>query len=252
MVRSIFAVALLFPALTSGQVLISEIMYDLAEGSDSGREWIEVYNTGGTSIVLTELTLFESNRKHGITGEQNTLPSGAFAVIADKPEKFRADYPAYVGLLFDSAFSLNNDGESLEIRKGDSVLDIATYTKSLGGNGSGESLQRTMLESGAAFAPGAPTPGASVPAGGLVRIAQPAKKAKTTSSQTSTASVSALQVLGAQTERESFEPFELESETPRLGLWLLGVGTIAGVSITGVVLGRRRDELDGWTIIEEE
>lgn len=248
MARSIFIALLFLPSITSAQVIISEIMYDLAEGSDSGREWIEVYNPSATPINLTELILFESNRKHTIKGEIPILAPFAYVVISDKPEKFRADYPSYAGLLFDSAFSLNNEGEVIEMRRGDAVLDSASYTKSLGGNGSGESLQRTSLVSGAAFSSGAPTPGASVPAGGLVRI-MPVKAKTTASKALPTAPVP--EVLGTQTTRESFEEFELENEAVSMTLWLLGVGAIAGIGLTGAVLGKKRDELDAWTIIEE-
>ncbi len=245
MVRNAFIVALLLPALTSAQVIISEIMYDLAEGSDSGREWIEVYNIGAVPLSLAELILFESNRKHVIKGESLIAP-GAHAVIADKPEKFRADYPNYTGLLFDSAFSLNNDGETIELRKGDTTIDSAVYTKSLGGNGSGESLQRTT-PTGGALAPGLPTPGAGIPVGGLVRAAiqekASAKKAVATPA-------SSPQVLGTQTERESLGSFELPQENPSMTLWLLGVGCISFVGIAGAVLARRA-EREEWTIIEE-
>lgn len=252
MVRSAFVFLLLWPTFTSAQVIISEIMYDLAEGSDSGREWIEVYNAGATPMVFTELTLFESNRKHGITGETKTVPPNTFAVIVDKPEKFRADYPTYTGLIFDSAFSLNNEGEALDLRRGEGVLDTASYEKSLGGNGSGESIQRTALARGATFAPGAPTPGTGVPTNGLVRIAAPSKKTKAATSKTTAAAPAPTpQVLGTNTAHESFETFEVPIESPSMTLWLLGAAAIAGVGITGAVLGRKRDEIDDWTIIEE-
>lgn len=246
MVRSVFVLALLLPSLTSGQVIISEIMYDLAEGSDSGREWIELYNMGATPVTLSELILFESSRKHAIKGESILAP-GAYAVIADKPEKFHADYPNYTGLLFDSAFSLNNDGETIELRKGEVIINSVSYTKSLGGNSSGESLQRTTLTSSATFVPGLPTPGTSVPAGGLVRAAV---KEKASTKKAAATPVSSPQVLGVQTAHESLEHLELPQETSGTGLWLFGVGSIACMGIAGAVLARRI-EADEWTIIEE-
>lgn len=246
MVRSLFTFTLFLPALAFAQVLVSEIMYDLAEGSDSGREWIEIYNASGAPVTLSELILFENKSNHKITGE-SLVPPGGFAIIADKPEKFRVDYPSYTGLLFDSAFSLNNEGESIELRRGETVLDTASHVKSLGGNGSGESLQRTALARDAAFAPGAPTPGAGVPATGLARIAPPVKAKSETKTATPAPPPG---ILGMQTN-SSFEPFEIRQETAGMGLWLLGVSAIAGVAITGSILGRPKDELDVWTIIEE-
>ena len=37
----------------AGDVVINEIMYDLS-GSDTDREWIEIYNKGTSSIDLAE------------------------------------------------------------------------------------------------------------------------------------------------------------------------------------------------------
>jgi hypothetical protein len=44
-VLSFLVMAFLFMPSVSGAVLINEIMYDLS-GSDTGREWIEIYNNG--------------------------------------------------------------------------------------------------------------------------------------------------------------------------------------------------------------
>lgn len=78
------------------------------------------------------------------------LEVGNYAVIADNPEQFLIDYPDYEGLLFDSAFSLNNSGETISITD-----DTVTYSSEIGANGDGNSLQL----SGDIFISASPTPG---------------------------------------------------------------------------------------------
>ena len=47
-------------------ILINEVMYDV-EGTDTDREWIEVYNDGSESVDLSTYKLFEANTNHGLT-----------------------------------------------------------------------------------------------------------------------------------------------------------------------------------------
>ena len=45
---------------------ISEIMYD-PSGSDTGHEWIEIYNDGEVAVDVKTLKLYENNTNHSIT-----------------------------------------------------------------------------------------------------------------------------------------------------------------------------------------
>jgi len=147
------------PLTVFGSVTISEIMYDLAEGSDSGREWIELYNEGSAAVSLSGWKLFEAQVNHGVattSGQSFDLPAGSFAVIADNPQKFLVDWPTFSGFLFDSSFSLSNSGEVVGIRDSDlSDIDSVTYSSSWGGQ-DGSSLQK----SGDEWVSATPTPGA--------------------------------------------------------------------------------------------
>lgn len=165
-VKSFSAVAiaaLLLPTAAVAQVVISEIMYDLPVGSDSGREWIEVFNSGSTAVTLTEWKMFEGGVNHSIspyTGSE-TLGSGTYAVISDNPAKFLEDWPTYSGPLFDSAFSLSNTGEALALRCCGSDLvdkDSIMYSSGIGASGDGNSLRR-MSASDASLTALSPTPG---------------------------------------------------------------------------------------------
>lgn len=118
-------------------------MYDL-EGSDSGREWIEVYNNGSSSVDLSSYTFFEADTNHVLSGTPSLVPAGAYAVIADNPDVFSTDWPSYTGLLFDSSFSLNNSGELLQIRNAEGVtVSSVTYSSEWGASGNSFSLTKT-------------------------------------------------------------------------------------------------------------
>ncbi|MSU56220.1 MAG: PKD domain-containing protein [Candidatus Taylorbacteria bacterium] len=144
------------PGLVFASVAITEIMYDLP-GTDTGREWVEVQNTGSTEISFLKWKLFEANTNHGLTlfqGNATTSASG-FAIIADDPTKFLTDNPSYSGTLFKSSFSLLNTGETFELKLDNVSVSQTTYTSGAGGAGDGNSLHFANN----AWQPGVPTPG---------------------------------------------------------------------------------------------
>ncbi len=142
-------ILILMAAPAYAGVVITEIMYDL-EGADTGREWIEIKNTGSSQADLTGWKLFEANTNHGITAtnpQTFILPAGAYAVIADNVEKFLVDWPNFSGTLFDSVFSLSNTGETIGIRNSEPVdIDSVSYSSSWGAAGDGNSLQKVNNE----------------------------------------------------------------------------------------------------------
>lgn len=154
------AVSILWaPQFVCAQVIFSEVMYDLRNGSDSGREWVEVQNTGGESINLATHKLTENKINHDIKLSRGkaTIATGEYAVIASDSKKFISDWPAFSGNLLDSSFSLSNTGESLVLRDAKLAdVDTLTYSDSMGGAGDGNSLQRNGL---GLWLRGAPTPG---------------------------------------------------------------------------------------------
>lgn len=131
-------------------------MYDL-EGSDSGREWVEVLNTSSAPVDLLGWKFFEANTNHSLTliKGATTLPAGGFAIISDDSNKFLADQPSFSGVLFSSSFSLNNTGESLALKNGDLVIDTVAYSSLWGGAGDGKSIQK----SGSVWVANISTPG---------------------------------------------------------------------------------------------
>ncbi len=153
----IFILALARPVF--GEVIVSEIMYDLP-GSDSGREWVEIKNTGTQSISVDfkKWKLVESDNSHNVSffrGNQ-VLPPQGFAVIASDPNKFLQDWPSYQGSILRSSFSLNNSSGKILIKLGTTTsTTLVNYDSNLGATGDGNSLQ--LFDSG--WKASIPTPG---------------------------------------------------------------------------------------------
>lgn len=153
---SCVGVWLFLPGLVFAGARITEIMYDLP-GTDAGREWIEIENSGSEGISFVKWKLFEASTNHALSlfqGNPTTTPNG-FAVIADDPAKFLADNPQYSNTLFGSSFSLSNTGETLELKLDGVSVSQALYSSSAGAAGDGSSLQLV----GGAWQAGTPTPG---------------------------------------------------------------------------------------------
>lgn len=142
------------------QLTISEVMYD-PDGTDSGREWVEIENTGTDTIDITKWKFFESNVNHTIDeidGAEKELRAGEFGIITTDKTKFLVDNPGFNGKIFKSSFSLTNTGEFLSFKnEGGVAVTEYSYDTTLGANGNGNSLQKgssRWLES-------PPTPGSA-------------------------------------------------------------------------------------------
>lgn len=163
------------PLSLFASVAITEIMYDLP-GGDAGREWIEVHNTGSETVELSDWKFFEGNTNHALTLVSGAaLPPGGYAIIADNPSLFLADWPSFSGALYDSSFSLSNAGEVLSMRNPEGA-DVSTvpYDVSVGALGDGATLQKKD----GVWVALAPTPGAPLTA--VQTPHEPAPQAATT------------------------------------------------------------------------
>ena len=134
-------------------LVISEIMYDLS-GSDSNREWIEIYNSGTEEIAVIpgsggQAWRFFDGSNHTLSLAQGTttIASFEFFVIASNAEQFLLDYPEFVGTVFDTVMSLPNSSAdiALSFDGGDNYPIAASYDSTWGGNGTGLSLEKINL-----------------------------------------------------------------------------------------------------------
>lgn len=242
-IGSLFLLFALAPVLALAQVKITEVMYD-APGADDGREWIEITNTGSSEVNIGKYKLLESGTHHGLNLVSGSalLGAGSSAVIAADATKFIADYPSYSGALFDSAFSLSNAGESLEIEDAStSPLDSIFYAAQAGANGEGGSLH---LE-GSTFAAAMPNPG-TYP-GALAAVPPPAakavpiKQAKAAPAKAVSAKVSAAKpastkaVQGSSPEFTQAAAAAAESpQIPPLYLWIAGCAAVVLLGMAGI------------------
>lgn len=149
------------PMRAHASVIINEIMFDLS-GTDTDREWIELYNDSSSEVSL-EGYKFNDGANHGLnTPPVNggvgslSIPPNGFAVLAANASVFKSEHSSYSGILIDTVMSLTNDGDSISLVDGNNdVVDSVTYTSSQGGAGDGNSLGSF----GSALFPGTPTPG---------------------------------------------------------------------------------------------
>ncbi|HEC32797.1 MAG TPA: lamin tail domain-containing protein, partial [Candidatus Kaiserbacteria bacterium] len=111
-IHYLLALTLLFFMLAlpvSAQIVISEVMYDL-EGSDSKREWVEIFNSGNDIVSLSGWRFYENDSNHKLTLVQGdeSIKSGEYAIIVNDLSTFLLDWPQFSGTIFDSSFSLSN------------------------------------------------------------------------------------------------------------------------------------------------
>ena len=148
---------ILIPSFVHADLIINEISYN-PEGTDSGFEWIEIYNSGD-SVSLENYLLREQEVNHKLTSVSDAgyiIPSGGYAIIADNSTKFLEVFPGYPGVLLDSVFSLVNTGELLELLDPNKSLVFGIrYNPDKGGNGDGSTLGLLSTE----WRPTKPTPG---------------------------------------------------------------------------------------------
>lgn len=131
------------PPIVSADVFISEIMYD-QEGTDSKREWVEVYNSGPEISDFTQYKFLENEVHHGLKEFEGglTLPANSYAIIADNPHEILSDIPEGA-IVFDSAFSLSNSGEVIAIVGANKeIIDEVFYDVEIGASGDGNTLQK--------------------------------------------------------------------------------------------------------------
>lgn len=163
----ILIVSLGLPAAARAAVVINEIMYNPG-GTDSGREWVELYNNGSQDVTLVGGSVKGSWRiadssNHTITDPASgvgrgklVVPAGGYLVIATDPSVFMGEFSGNYSVA-KSSLSLTNTGTSVSLIDGTgAVVDSVTYTASQGGDDNGTSLQlasSTWLQA-------LPTPGA--------------------------------------------------------------------------------------------
>jgi hypothetical protein len=119
--------------LSPAAVIISEIMYN-ADGSDAGREWVEIYNTGATPVDLEGWRLFDED---GGSQPGSPIPSGvslapaqALVLIEDQAV-FEGEWGTGLNVLvypgMGTSLNMANSGSAI----GDEVLQLVDANDNL-------------------------------------------------------------------------------------------------------------------------
>lgn len=142
------------PFSVSANIFITEIMYD-QEGSDAGREWVEIYNDG-EALDLADWHFYENEVHHSLIFEGSTIiASQQRIIIVQDVERMQNDFGSSVDVV-KSSYSLNNQGEKLAISNPEKeIISEITYSSEWGAVGDGQSLQWN----GNSWISAAPTPG---------------------------------------------------------------------------------------------
>lgn len=164
----IFILSLCVPAPARAAVTISEIMYNPA-GTDAGREWVELYNSGPEDVTLvggsgTGSWRITDSSNHTITDPQGgvgrgslTIPANGYLLLTSDPGVFAGEYTGTYSVA-KASLSLNNTGTTVSLVDGTgSTLDSVTYATSQGGADNGTSLQMAS----STWLQALPTPGAA-------------------------------------------------------------------------------------------
>ncbi len=143
-----------------GAVVISEIMYDPDQCSDSFCEWVELYNAGDASVNLTGWTVCGSELLAGYVNNSDgntyantgmNITGKGFAIITDGGTgtsvygNFTVNSSSTA--LHTSASSvcggLSNTGEAIYLNDSSGALsDLVNYSNSWGANGNNKTLER--------------------------------------------------------------------------------------------------------------
>lgn len=127
MVRALIVALLLLPSAAFASVSVVDVMYDVP-GTDTKHEWVE-FTTDAAIPDIRAWRFVEGGVRHKITGTSGVVPANTRFVLASDVATFKSDNPEHTGLVFDTAMSLSNSGETIALvdEKGKTVL-THTYT----------------------------------------------------------------------------------------------------------------------------
>lgn len=239
---------LFFPTHVSASLIVSEVFYD-AEGKDDGREWVEVYNTGSTSIEVGRWRFRESGVNHKLVAVSgSSIEPGGYAVIADKPEQFKVDWPNFSGTVFDSSFSLKNTGELIElIDENGAVAFGVSYSQEAGATGDGNSLN---FENGS-WRAAMPSPGHEASRDAFIKLEAAPEPRNLPAESVVEESVA---IDGGEDERVLAASYAAEPnrETRGSGImpWITLLAFVIGIGVVALVMRKRT--ISGYEITEDE
>lgn len=127
-------------------LMITEVMYDV-EGTDTDREWVEIFNDTEDTIDLSQYR-FNDGANHVLNappanGGQGSLTfqPQQYAILAANAEIFLNEHPGFSGTVIDTVMNLTNTGDMIALMLGTVSVASHTYTSDDGAAGDGHTLQ---------------------------------------------------------------------------------------------------------------
>ena len=108
---------------SSGDIVISEVMYNPLEGSDY--EFIELYNAGDNPIDLTGFTMPQGKPVNEFIFPEKSISAGEYLLVVANLESFLGKYGQQIGAQIIGSWSggrLNNNGEEIVLLDKDGNL----------------------------------------------------------------------------------------------------------------------------------
>jgi hypothetical protein len=125
-----------------GELTIDELLVNPA-GSDLGREWIEITNATGLALNLRTLHLADAASEVAV--DAGVIAAGGILVLGQSIEPSK-NGGAQVAVMYGTAISLNNDGDSISLCLGPcadgTILDRVSWGSDLGPLYDGHALVR--------------------------------------------------------------------------------------------------------------
>ncbi len=112
----------------NASVLISEVLYD-APNSDSQEEWVELYNSGCSSVDLSNYAIRDNGATFQLSG---TIGSGEYITIAKSESGFSNLYSQSPDL-HGMTLSLSNSGDYVELLEGVNLVDMVAWENKVAG-----------------------------------------------------------------------------------------------------------------------
>ena len=114
--------------LSAKGLVINEIMFN-PQGSDAGREWIEIYQDNyQDNIDLSQYKFVEGAISHNIY-PYNNKSFEEFAIICNDCNMLLSEYPGLESRpIYRSSFSLSNTGEYIAIKLNNTILSEVDYS----------------------------------------------------------------------------------------------------------------------------
>jgi len=118
--------------LTKGEVVINEIHFDVdaRHGVEPANEWIELYNTGTTTVDLFEWTITDNSNVSMIINKSVVLEPGEFAILtSENSTNIYWTFPEGTAIIVFGTHignGLDNAGDSLTLKNSAGIADMST------------------------------------------------------------------------------------------------------------------------------